>query len=223
MEPRRNLYTIGQASEYLGVSIDTLRRWEKNGRIEAFRSPGGHRYYERDDLDKLFGKRYVHQEKQKQTEHIEVPPEAPQLRQVIEETTVPSITIPVEEPEPVVPPAPTTQEIPVQREIKIPDVSPIQVSRRVEVIETQVLKPIVNEPIPSVTPPQADNFLVPQLSFQNIKEKNNTLPQNGQKGSNKEMIQVIIIGAVLVLVIILAIVLVIMMVKSSQSVLSPTP
>jgi len=29
--------SIGEASEYLGVSIDTLRRWEKKGKIEPMR------------------------------------------------------------------------------------------------------------------------------------------------------------------------------------------
>jgi excisionase family DNA binding protein len=56
------LLTIGDASEYLGISIDTLRRWEKKGRIEPLRSPGGHRYYKKEDLDGLFGKRYVREE-----------------------------------------------------------------------------------------------------------------------------------------------------------------
>ena len=55
----KQLLSIGEASEYLGVSIDTLRRWEKRKRIEPFRSPGGHRYYKKEDLDKLFGKRYL--------------------------------------------------------------------------------------------------------------------------------------------------------------------
>lgn len=51
--------SIGKASEYLGVSIDTLRRWEKKGRITPLRSPGGHRYFSKEELDKLFGKKYV--------------------------------------------------------------------------------------------------------------------------------------------------------------------
>lgn len=59
---KRNLVSIGEASEYLGVSIDTLRRWEKRGRIEPYRSPGGHRHYSKDELDKLFDKKYVRDE-----------------------------------------------------------------------------------------------------------------------------------------------------------------
>ncbi|HLE48889.1 MAG TPA: MerR family DNA-binding transcriptional regulator [Patescibacteria group bacterium] len=56
------LFSIGAASEYLGISIDTLRRWERKGRIEPLRSPGGHRYFKKEDLDNLFGRRYTREE-----------------------------------------------------------------------------------------------------------------------------------------------------------------
>ncbi|MBU0569912.1 helix-turn-helix domain-containing protein [Patescibacteria group bacterium] len=51
--------SIGEASEYLGISIDTLRRWEKKERITAYRSPGGHRYFQKEDLKGLFNARYT--------------------------------------------------------------------------------------------------------------------------------------------------------------------
>ena len=38
--------TIGKAAKYLGISVDTLRRWDKNGKLFAKKSKGGHRYYE---------------------------------------------------------------------------------------------------------------------------------------------------------------------------------
>lgn len=50
--------SIGQASEFLSVSIDTLRRWEKAGKIRTLRSPGGHRYFLKSDLERAFGQRY---------------------------------------------------------------------------------------------------------------------------------------------------------------------
>lgn len=34
---------IGQAAEIIGVSTDTLRRWDLDGRLVASRSPGGQR------------------------------------------------------------------------------------------------------------------------------------------------------------------------------------
>lgn len=59
------LLSIGEASEYLGISIDTLRRWEKKNKITALRSPGGHRYFKRKDLDNLFGRKYERTEETK--------------------------------------------------------------------------------------------------------------------------------------------------------------
>ncbi len=46
------LLTIGQAAEYLGVSLNTLRRWDENGKLIAIRKEGGtHRYYREKDLE----------------------------------------------------------------------------------------------------------------------------------------------------------------------------
>lgn len=42
---------IGKAAEYLGVSKDTLRRWEKKGKIKSLRSPTNRRYYTKNQLD----------------------------------------------------------------------------------------------------------------------------------------------------------------------------
>jgi len=43
--------TIGETAKYLGVSIDTLRRWDKSGKLPARKSAGGHRYYSLLDLE----------------------------------------------------------------------------------------------------------------------------------------------------------------------------
>lgn len=43
--------TIGKAAEYLNVSVDTLRRWDKSGKLLAQKSKGGHRYYAQLDLE----------------------------------------------------------------------------------------------------------------------------------------------------------------------------
>jgi putative resolvase len=44
--------SIGKIAKELGVSRDTLRRWEANGKIIAERTPRGHRRY---DLAKILG------------------------------------------------------------------------------------------------------------------------------------------------------------------------
>ena len=41
---------IGEAAKALGVSISTLRRWQKKGKLEPVLTPGGHRRY---DMSKL--------------------------------------------------------------------------------------------------------------------------------------------------------------------------
>ena len=43
-------YSIGEAAKNLGVSIYTLRRWEKEGRLVAERTSKGHRRYRLDQL-----------------------------------------------------------------------------------------------------------------------------------------------------------------------------
>ena len=46
------LLTIRQAAEILAVSLDTLRRWDENGKLVAIRKEGGtHRYYRESDLE----------------------------------------------------------------------------------------------------------------------------------------------------------------------------
>lgn len=46
------LLTITQAAEILGVSLDTLRRWDKKGKLVAIKKDGGtHRYYRERDLE----------------------------------------------------------------------------------------------------------------------------------------------------------------------------
>ena len=51
------MLSVSEASEYLGVSISTMRRWEKEGKLIPHRTSGKHRRYERNDLIKLRNKR----------------------------------------------------------------------------------------------------------------------------------------------------------------------
>jgi putative resolvase len=49
------LVTIHEAAQVLGVSISTLRRWEREGKLIPEHTPGGHRRY---DLAKLYPERF---------------------------------------------------------------------------------------------------------------------------------------------------------------------
>lgn len=44
---------IGQAATLLGVSVDTLRRWEEEGRLRVARSPGGQRLVPAGEVQRL--------------------------------------------------------------------------------------------------------------------------------------------------------------------------
>jgi len=49
---QNKLISIGEVAKLLGVSIDTLRRWDLAGRLQSIRSnPRGHRYYRQSDIE----------------------------------------------------------------------------------------------------------------------------------------------------------------------------
>ena len=48
---------VGQAAEMLGVSVETLRRWETEGRLRMERSTGGQRLVEIDEVSRLLDER----------------------------------------------------------------------------------------------------------------------------------------------------------------------
>jgi excisionase family DNA binding protein len=52
MSKNNNLVPISEAAKYLGVTVMTLRRWDESGKLPALKSPGGHRYYHRDALER---------------------------------------------------------------------------------------------------------------------------------------------------------------------------
>ena len=51
---------VGQAAEMLGVSVETLRRWEAEGRLRMERSEGGQRLVEVDEVSRLLDERRRH-------------------------------------------------------------------------------------------------------------------------------------------------------------------
>lgn len=51
-EARSDFLQIGDAADYVGVSTQTLRRWDKDGQLSAVRRPGSkYRFYRRADLE----------------------------------------------------------------------------------------------------------------------------------------------------------------------------
>lgn len=49
----KNLLSIDEAARFLGISIDTLRRWDQTGKLIAIRGggKGSHRFYQKSDLE----------------------------------------------------------------------------------------------------------------------------------------------------------------------------
>lgn len=45
--------SVGEAAGLLGISPDTLRRWEKDGRIQSCRTPTNHRRFDRAKIEAL--------------------------------------------------------------------------------------------------------------------------------------------------------------------------
>jgi molybdopterin-binding protein len=53
----RTALRVGQAAEMLQVSIETLRRWEAEGRLKVLRSTGGQRLVPIDEVTRLLAER----------------------------------------------------------------------------------------------------------------------------------------------------------------------
>jgi len=51
------LLTISEVSERLGITIDSLRKWERKGILKPIRTPGGHRRYSEEDIVNITGKK----------------------------------------------------------------------------------------------------------------------------------------------------------------------
>jgi molybdopterin-binding protein len=56
-EPTTTRLRVGQAAEMLGVSVETLRRWDAEGRVRMERSDGGQRVIEVDEVSRLLAER----------------------------------------------------------------------------------------------------------------------------------------------------------------------
>lgn len=51
LEKQRVWLTVSEAAKYLGLSLPTLKKIEKEGNLVPFRTPGGHRRYTVEILD----------------------------------------------------------------------------------------------------------------------------------------------------------------------------
>jgi molybdopterin-binding protein len=51
----KQLYTAGEAASMLGISLDTLRRWDKAGRIKVDRDAGNRRTVRASEIDRVRG------------------------------------------------------------------------------------------------------------------------------------------------------------------------
>ena len=50
----KDYYSLSEASEILGKSKETLRRWDKDGRLNAVREPvSNYRVYRKEDINSL--------------------------------------------------------------------------------------------------------------------------------------------------------------------------
>ena len=47
------LLTMKEVTEILNVSHDSLRRWDKSGKLIPLRTPGGQRRYKQSEIEKL--------------------------------------------------------------------------------------------------------------------------------------------------------------------------
>ena len=51
----RQYYSVGEAAKALGISIDTLRRWDRQGRITAERDKSNRRVVPASEIERLRG------------------------------------------------------------------------------------------------------------------------------------------------------------------------
>ena len=82
--------SIGQAAKRLGVSVDTLRRWDKRGKLKAIRSPTDRRYYTPKQIEEALEGKFEEQEEEKEEKPVpETSPEEKETSPPVDE--IPSV------------------------------------------------------------------------------------------------------------------------------------
>ena len=57
MQVLSGMLRVGEAAKYLGVSAETLRNWDKSGKLVATRHPvTGYRFYDIKELERFLDK-----------------------------------------------------------------------------------------------------------------------------------------------------------------------
>jgi molybdopterin-binding protein len=56
----KDVYSASEAAKALGISLDTLRRWDRDGRIAVERDAANRRIVRRAELDRLLGAGSAH-------------------------------------------------------------------------------------------------------------------------------------------------------------------
>jgi len=80
----REWLTLGQAAAFLGAAQSTVRKWADGGRLPAFYTPGGHRRFQRADLEAfLAGPRVTSREAKKGSATVLVVDDDAALREFI--------------------------------------------------------------------------------------------------------------------------------------------
>lgn len=54
---REKMLSVQEVCDRLNISVSTLRRWDKEGRIKSIRTEGGHRRYYVEDIEFFIRKR----------------------------------------------------------------------------------------------------------------------------------------------------------------------
>jgi molybdopterin-binding protein len=52
----KTVYTAGEAAQALGISLDTLRRWDREGRLKTRRDAGNRRVVSAKEIERLRGR-----------------------------------------------------------------------------------------------------------------------------------------------------------------------
>lgn len=236
MDDTKNLLSIGKAAEYLNISIDTLRRWEKKGKVESFRSPGNHRYFIKEDLDKLFGKKYEHDAPRKRSVKKDVSEAPVEHKPAVVTSKKPQEDVyktaltstPTTETRPA--PTPLMQERILDRptrEVKIPEIEIIKVIQRdkVEISQNGVQETRTKEVETSIlTPSNVEDVPIKESVAENI-DPEPTPSKKKEKVKNKPKIKnKLFLYAVITVTILIAIAAIFFFIGlSSQPMLSPVP